>query len=304
MATDRILAPSERLSTTLFVAVLAHGIVILGITFSSEFSRDGAASPVLKVTLLVDDDDAQLARAEDAEWLAQRMAGGAGRAADGLRPTTALASNQQLTQIGDPSGADPSDGTPRDPRPSAEQLVTRSPSADRLQAVVEPADAPAPVPMRAAALFNHPVLQSRAAEIDLTTQLPDARQDDPNPSPATRASVLAEYLDSWRRRVERIGTANFPRLPARGSSVGRPTLEVAIGAGGELEEIIVRTSSGDGARDQAALHILRMAAPFEPLPPEIRADYAVLRFAYEWDFDGGRSPSTPVADSPAATISE
>ena len=32
------------------------------------------------------------------------------------------------------------------------------------------------------------------------------------------------------------------------------------------------------------MHILRMAAPFEPLPEIIRADYEVLRFAYEWDF--------------------
>jgi len=303
MATDRIRAPSERLSTTLFVAVLAHGIVILGITFSSEFTRDSAALPVLKITLLVDD-DAELARSEDAEWLAQRTAVGAGRATDGLRPTTALASSQPLTQIGDPSGADPNDGTPRDPRPSAEQLVTRSAAAERLQAVIEPADAPASVPMRAAALLNNPALQSPAAEIDLATQLPEERQDDPNPSPATRASVLAEYLDSWRRRVERIGTANFPRLHTRSASLGRPTLEVAIGAGGELEEIVVRNSSGDGALDQAALHILRMAAPFEPLPAAIRADYDVLRFAYEWDFDGGRGLPAPAAESPAAPVAE
>lgn len=296
--TDRTRAPTERLSTTLFVAVLAHGILILGVTFSAEFIRDSAELPVLKVTLLVDD-DAHPSRPDDAEWLAQRSAAAAGQADDGPRPTTALASNQPRTQLGDPSGADLTDGTPRDPRPSAEQLVTRATAAEQLQAVIEPADTPAEVPMRAAALLSNPMLRSQAAELDLTTRLPDSHDPAANPSPAARASVLAEYLDSWRRHVERVGTANFPHLPARGSELGRPTLEVVIGAAGALEEIVVRHSSGDGALDQAALHILRMAAPFKPLPAEIRADYDVLRFAYEWDFDGGRgsaAPAVPAAD--------
>ena len=46
----------------------------------------------------------------------------------------------------------------------------------------------------------------------------------------------------------------------------------------------MRRSSGDKALDQAALKILRLAAPFDPLPPNIRKDYDVLRFAYDWDF--------------------
>jgi protein TonB len=70
-------------------------------------------------------------------------------------------------------------------------------------------------------------------------------------------------------------------------SAGRPTLEVVIAADGRLDDIVVRKSSGDKALDQAALRILRLAAPFAPLPDEIRKDYDVLRFAYEWDFSPG-----------------
>jgi protein TonB len=68
---------------------------------------------------------------------------------------------------------------------------------------------------------------------------------------------------------------------------GRPTLEVVIAADGRLDDIVVRRSSGDTALDQAALKILRLAAPFPPLPPSIREHYDVLRFAYEWDFAAG-----------------
>jgi protein TonB len=35
------------------------------------------------------------------------------------------------------------------------------------------------------------------------------------------------------------------------------------------------------------MQILRLAAPFEPFPEGLRADYDVLRFAYEWRFSEG-----------------
>ncbi len=57
----------------------------------------------------------------------------------------------------------------------------------------------------------------------------------------------------------------------------------------------MRRSSGDKALDQAALKILRLAAPFDPLPPNIRKDYDVLRFAYEWDFFDSARNAAPRA---------
>ena len=132
--------------------------------------------------------------------------------------------------------------------------------------------------------------QTTAAELDLRAELPNGDDDTRTliATPSTQQSLLAEYLDGWRRRVERIGTANYP-AQFLGGGHGRPTLEVVIGRDGALESIVVRRSSGDKALDQAALKILRLAAPFEPLPANVRKDYDVLRFAYEWDFfDGSR----------------
>jgi protein TonB len=130
--------------------------------------------------------------------------------------------------------------------------------------------------------------QTTAMELGLRAELPDGRDDARTliATPSTRQSGLAEYLDSWRRRVERIGTANYP-TELLGDDTGRPTLEVVIAADGQLNDIVVRRSSGDTALDQAALKILRLAAPFPPLPQSIREDYDVLRFAYEWDFAAG-----------------
>jgi periplasmic protein TonB len=278
----------DRLGSTLFVAMLVHGVLILGVTFTATTFDDQAPLPSLNVTLIAPTLRAE-ERPDNAQFIAERNQAGAGSAAEGLRPTTTLAASHPLTQLGDPQGADATDGTPRDQAPSAEQLVSRSASTTRVQAQPQPTDDPAAVPERAAALLEHDAPQTLALELDLNAELPTSYDRTLIATPATQESTLAGYLESWRRRVERVGTANFPAQFLGNRVGGRPTLEVSIGADGRLQNIVVRRSSGDKALDQAALTILRLAAPFPPLPDHIRADYDALKFAYEWDFFNGRS---------------
>jgi protein TonB len=167
--------------------------------------------------------------------------------------------------------------------------VTRASASDTVSARPQPTDDPAPTRQRAATLIQQAVPQTTAMELALRAELPDG-QDDARTlvaTPSTRESGLAEYLDGWRRRVERVGTANYPTELLGNIDAGRPTLEVVIAANGRLDDIVVRPSSGDKALDQAALKKLPLAAPFAPLPDTNRKDYDVLRFAYEWDFAGG-----------------
>jgi protein TonB len=287
----------DRLGSTLFLAVLVHGIVILGITFTVG-SLDDTPIPSLNVTLVIDGERDEVLP-EQADLLANRAQRAAGEAAQGARPTTTLSATQPLTQAGDPTGADLADGTPRELTPSAEQLVTRESSADRVQAQPQPTEDPAPTPQTAAALIEQLAPQTTATELGLRAELPNGRDESRTllATASTQQSIMAEYLDGWRRRVERIGTANYPaQFIGDLSHGGRPTLEVVIGSDGTLESIVVRRSSGDNALDQAALKILRLAAPFEPLPANIRADYDILRFAYEWDFfDSARNAAAAAA---------
>jgi periplasmic protein TonB len=276
----------DRLGSTLFLAALVHGVVILGVTFTAATVSDRAL-PSLNVTLVLDSGRSD-PPPEDADFIANRDQRGAGGGAEGGRPTTLLSAAQPVTQLGDPLGADLTDGTPRELTPSAEQLVTRAASAEHVQAEPQPTDAPTAVPEKAAAMIEQIAPQTLAAELDLRAVLTAQYDNSPLAAPSARQSALAEYLSGWRRRVERIGTANYPEQLLGGLNAGRPTLEVVIGPDGQLEDIVVRSSSGDKALDQAALRILRLAAPFEPLPEAIREDYGVLRFAYEWDFFAGR----------------
>jgi len=103
----------------------------------------------------------------------------------------------------------------------------------------------------------------------------------------TRQSDLAVYLDAWRRKVERVGTMNFPDAARRAKLSGTPVLEVTVAADGRLTDAVVRRSSGHPEIDEAAIRILRLAAPFEPFPRELGATHDEMRIAYEWQFLDG-----------------
>jgi len=278
----------ERLGSTLFFAALVHGVIILGVTFTAGSIDHEGAIPSLNVTLVLDTEPEELA-VDTGDFLANRDQRGAGQAAKGLKPTSTLAAENAVTELGEPLGADATDGAPRADTASAEQLVSHESGGERVHATLEATDDPAPTRQRAATLVQQSAPQTNVMELALRAELPDGADDARTlfATPSTRQSGLAEYLDGWRRRVERIGTANYPTELLGNLDGGRPTLEVVIRADGRLDDIVVRRSSGDKALDQAALKILRLAAPFEPLPESLRADYDVLRFAYEWDFSRG-----------------
>ncbi|NNC65405.1 MAG: energy transducer TonB [Gammaproteobacteria bacterium] len=283
---------TDRLSSTFFVAVLFHGIVILGVTFTVSPLGDSDLIPTLRVTLVQETADAEAVPEEDV-YLAQRTNVGAGGATPGDRPTTTLSADHLITQEGDQRGADLFDTTPREPVPSADRLVTRADSATQIDALPDPTEDPADEAQTAANLLAREAEQTLASEIDLQAQNPETDRFEGPSGPSTREAMLATYLDGWRRRVERIGTINFPDEARNQGFSNNPTVEVTIDADGRLEAIIVRESSGNSALDQAALTILRSAAPFEPLPDSVRAEYGLLRFAYEWDFGAELASEQP-----------
>jgi len=241
--------------------------------------------PSLNVTLLVDTNETDSAPT-DSELLASRDQAGGG-AGDSERPTRILTAEQSRNQAGEPLGADAVDAEALEAGTPADQLVTNRPSDREIAATPETTDTAAPVPMRSAALLQQEAAATLAAEIDdrvANTQSDPAAINAPN----TRQAVVAEYMVGWRQRVERVGTANFPlEMLNGGASPTRPVVEVTIDPGGGLHEVVLRRSSGSPELDQAALRILELAAPFEPLPAAILAEHDMLRFSYEWDFSTG-----------------
>jgi protein TonB len=95
---------------------------------------------------------------------------------------------------------------------------------------------------------------------------------------------FAQYVDSWRLKIERIGNLNYPSEAKARRLYGSLQLTVAIKADGEVESVEVNRSSGYKVLDQAAIRIVRLAAPFERFPDNIRADTDILHITRTWSF--------------------
>lgn len=93
---------------------------------------------------------------------------------------------------------------------------------------------------------------------------------------------FARYLDDWRLKIERVGEQNYPSA-ARGV-YGSLLVTVEIRVDGSLEKVEINRSSGHKALDQAAIDIVRLAAPFSALPPDIARDTDILSVTRTWTF--------------------
>jgi len=97
---------------------------------------------------------------------------------------------------------------------------------------------------------------------------------------------FALYEESWRAKVERVGTLNYP-AEARGKIYGNLRLTVTLRPDGTIERVELDRSSGLKVLDEAALRILQMAAPFAAFPPEIVKDTDLLIITRTWFFAQG-----------------
>ena len=108
---------------------------------------------------------------------------------------------------------------------------------------------------------------------------------------STREAVDAAYLYDWRRRVEAVGNQYYPEASIRYGIYGSLRLLVVINYDGHLEDIQVLASSGFAVLDEAAIKIVRMAAPFAPFPAELRASADKLEIIRTWQFEENRLSS-------------
>ena len=100
----------------------------------------------------------------------------------------------------------------------------------------------------------------------------------------TQEYRFAQYIEDWRVKVERIGNLNYPEQARRQQLYGSLKLSVAIRADGSVEKVEVNHSSGHRILDAAAMRIVKLAAPYAPLPPDIRKDTDILEITRTWTF--------------------
>ena len=263
------------------ISAVVHGLLLL-IQFrmpESKPTRDKGLEVVLVNT--------RHAKAPDqADVLAQANVDGGGNTEQDARPSTPLPP-QPERQDGDALV----DARRRAPEPVREQkqVITRDKAPAAIAAAPKKAEQPPPRPEPQPQLSGLDLLDSAAAVARLEAQIDrDLQELAKRPRKkfiGARAKEyrFAQYVEDWRQKVERVGTLNYPEA-ARGRLYGSLLLSVSIRADGTVDKVSVQRSSGHTLLDEAAVRIVRMAAPYAPCPPDIRKEFDIIEITRTWTF--------------------
>jgi protein TonB len=287
----------ERLTTTLFMAALVHGVIIVGVTFGSDLMPSGVPRGL---EVIIVSNDVPEARSNDtAAYLAQRTQLGSGNVDDPNEASSLRAAAEAAHHDGRADGSTLQD--------DAGALLVDADNRVLTTAAPMPEILYFAPPSSMTEMSEVPLYQEGNNERDKlgVDDLPDQKvrgpeRDDLWVTPDTRESVRAPYLVAWRTKVERLGTMHYPLAAWRAPATRSPEIKVTIRADGTLEEASILVSSGSPKLDQAALNILKLASPFDPFPKALSDAYPTLEFSYRWEFEGGprsRGMLTAPADS-------
>jgi protein TonB len=145
-------------------------------------------------------------------------------------------------------------------------------------------------------------LQKLLAAIEKRVEEENARPRKRYLSPATLGATYATYYDDMRRKIEQVGTANFPHVAGR-KLYGELLMALLINHDGRILDARVVRGSGNRMLDRLAEAIAQKAAPFGPFTPAMRKDTdqfdvtARFRFTHEQTLE-----TTLQADELSATV--
>jgi periplasmic protein TonB len=265
----------ERLLFTLFLAASLHAAIILGVGFGS--SRATPPAPSIEVTLAR---HADLEAPERADFIAQTNQQGSG---DEDTPEETTARAEAEFPAPQPQPVAPAPDTPPEVR-EQRQVVTSSlsESPTPVEEVVATEEAE-PVAGFDTVTYDELAREIASLEARVTEQL-QAEANRPRVKRLTSVSAKsadeAAYLNAWRQKVERIGNANYPP----GGVWGSLRMLVVLRYDGALEEVRLLESSGHPSLDEAALRIVRLAAPYQAFTVEMRKKYDRLEIIRTWQF--------------------
>jgi len=275
----------DRLGLTLFVAISLHAVVILGVGFTlDEPKKLPPADRTLEIVVV--HNKVAKKEPEKADFLAQHSQQGGGTKEKAERPTTA--SLQPVTKLSkQPNRVNtPATPPPQQVETPKKRLVSTKAKAKRKTKPTPRRPKKKTKRINTAQLIasTNQEISRLTAELSRKTKAYAKRPRRKFVSASTKEYKYSNYLDAWRRKVERIGNINYPDEARRKKLYGHLVLHVALRANGTIFEIRVRKSSGHKVLDDAAIRIVRLAAPYAPFPAEISKEIDVLDITRTWQF--------------------
>lgn len=268
---------ADSLAMAMAVAVGLHVAVIGLVHFDFLADRGRIVAPELDVILV---DWATSEVPDEADFFAQVTQAGGGESPEAGLPEQPLLPEPILAETDLPQPETQAD----DLAPALDEIITAVPLDDSVRTDPDGRDAEPLQALDARELRERSLAMVRTPES--RREHTDFRQQPRRKfiSAATREHLYASYMSAWIAKVERIGNMNYPEAARRQGIEGALVLSVDILADGSIDQVRVLRSSGHDILDEAAVRIVRLSAPFAPLPPEVTENVDILTITRTWQF--------------------
>ena len=228
-------------------------------------------SPTFDITMVVPQD---AETPDDADFIANANQAGSGSKAEKSRLKSQFAADEENLDVGADEVTAEKSVAEIIPKPEPEILTTKGKTNKSVDKLPEEQPQEAPVVETVDNTEQTTAIAKLMAE--MSTQ-EEAFAKRPRihfvDSLSAKGSVEAEYIYNWSKKLERIGNINFPKKALDLSLSGTLILNTTLDRAGRIQEIQISVSSGSKVLDNAALKIVKLAAPYEPLPKKIREKY-------------------------------
>jgi periplasmic protein TonB len=264
----------------LFIAAVIHVVIAFGVNFTEpkpeEFSRS--------IDITIVNTPAKNAPKE-AKVLAQENQIGAGE-----QPVRPQMPEQKIANEGNSPARQIKERAPVEskPKPVAKTITQRQ---SEKQLAPEPVEAPESEAEEAVDPSHHlspELLQQQITQLGTEIRHSQQSGDQSKIKYVNMVSahkyLAAQYLKDWEDKVERMGNRNYPDAAAKKDFSASLSMDVGIKADGSIYSIRISKSSGIPELDAAAKNIVRMCAPFAPLPLELQKEVNVLVITRVWKF--------------------
>lgn len=266
---------SDALTTWLFIAAIIHAIILMGVNFATPDPEK--VSKAIEISIV---NSATRKPPDDAKYLAQENQIGAGLEKHKPKPN-----QQKIPNIGKNEQKKGETPKPQKKTASAHRVITQKKVA---QHKVIKAKKIAPKKTVEQAELSVEALEKQIAQLGERVKYLKQSSEATNikfvNSISAHKYVAAQYVRDWEQKVERIGNLNYPKVAREKGFFGKLSMDVGIKANGSIYNIRIVRSSGNKVLDNAAKKIVRMSAPFAPLPKQILSQLDVLVIRRVWSF--------------------
>ena len=270
----------DRFMVFLVLATALHVLIFFGVGFGITLNPVPRLADTLDVVLVQWRSEEE---PDEADYLAQASQKGGGDTMEQVRPSETVSGAIPKAQ----EGADPVEAEEQVPEVAIEQreilaVENETETATQVTEIEQPEQA---VPDASELMRQSMEMASLQPELSAERRWKSKLPRREFISANTREYEFASYMSAWVSKVERVGNLNYPSELRRKKLHGDLVLTVGIHQNGTVESIDVRRSSGVREIDDAAIRIVRLAAPYAPLPDNITDKVDVLHITRTWRFE-------------------